>query len=239
MNISIKLGIFLLCLSLTSCATYQHKVLVDGYSLDIDKYSDDDIVPYTEARDYVENYSRISNNDRYSRTHLNWDEYKKHPLTKSALKQKRDSAGNVPKFWQSVGKAFWGKREGDKKLQRDISYSKVRKLKNAIRTAKVTVSRYYNLNNDEEVQLVFWFKVEESEDRYMVIDQGIERAEMLYWTNDGKEHRKTLELHNTTSDLYQYLPCKFHFSTTFKYRGKWYAFFATEENSFSVCKRIE
>lgn len=236
---NIKTIVFIFILSLASCATYQHKVLVDGYPFKIDNYSDEDIVPYTEARDYAENYFRTGNDSKYSRMHLNWEEYKKRPLTKNGLEQKIDSADHNPRFVQGVRLSFWGKRDEDKKLQRDISYSKVKKLKNAIRTAKVRVTRYYNLNNDEEVQLVFWFKVDESEDRYMVIDQGIERAEMLYWTDDGKEHRKTLELHDTSSDLYEYLPCKFHFSTKFKYKGKWYCFFATESNSFSVCKRMK
>lgn len=53
-------------------------------------YADSHVVPYKAARNWVENSGRWHDDDRNFRVHLNWQEYKKHPLTKAELKEKYD-----------------------------------------------------------------------------------------------------------------------------------------------------
>lgn len=202
------------------------------FPVTLEKYAANQIVPYEVARNWVENSGRFSEESGYSRVHLNWDEYKKHPLTKAVLMAKRDSASSVRKFLHSSNQQFGKNHKKVSKRMRSWS-----KSFDANDSVKVDVSRYANLNNDEEVQITFRFKLLERDERYKLDSYGVEKAEMVYWTDDAKEHHEQLELHNTSFDVYDYAN-EFRFSTSFKYRGQWYYFFATDKHP-AVCKAVE
>lgn len=215
-----------------SCATQKGTDGNASYPVKLADYADSQVVPYETARNWVENSGRWHDNDRYCRVHLNWQEYKKHPLTKAELKEKYDSASSVKKFLHSSNQQL-GKNH--KKVSKRLrSWSKNFEANDSV---KVDVYRFANLSNDEEVQITLRFKVLERDEHYKLDSYSVEKAEMVYWTDDAKEHHKQLDLRNTTFDLYDYVN-EFHFSTSFKYRGKWYYFFATDEHP-AVCKPVE
>lgn len=133
-----------------SCAAQKGTDGNVSYPVKLTDYADSQVVPYRVARNWVENSGRWHDDDRYFRVHLNWQEYKKHPLTKAELKEKYDSAQSVRKFLHSSNQQF-GKNH--KKVSKRLRSGS--KSFDANDSVKVDVFRYANLNNDEEVQITY------------------------------------------------------------------------------------
>lgn len=196
------------------------------------------ILSYKEARKYVAEKQRFDIHRQFKKIHLNWYEYQSKPHTLADLKKKIDEARQKP-HRASITMLKAPKGHKEKERHRIISFAEQRQLKDATDSVRIEVRRQYYINDDEEVSIEFIIKIQETDERYMVVDECVNKSEVLYWTKDGIEHQRPITLRNPVIELDEYHPQKLHFSATFKYRGKWYYFYATENNNVTTCKPVK